>query len=165
MCTDYQKLGSYQTRPSNFNNPDRHIFAFIFLSNRQVLVGRRSHVRLNLVNRSFPGLFQPLDYNQGAPLGFLLIEKAVIGLLGSKDYILRLFPLMAGLASIPLMYYVSRKYGKGLASYISLGLFAVSTQLIYYSSELKQYSSDVLMTLILMLVFPKCMEKMENCAL
>jgi hypothetical protein len=80
-------------------------------------------------------------------------------LLGARDYTLRLLPLLASLAAIPFMVSVSRKYGKGLAVYISLGLFAISTQVIYYSSEVKQYSSDVLIALVLLFLFPKCLEE------
>jgi len=117
---------------------------------------------LNIVNRSFLELLKPLDYNQGAPIGFLFIQKAVVSTFGISDLTLRLIPLFAGLAAIPFMYYVSKLYLKGLASFISLGLFALSTQLIYYSSELKQYSSDVLMALLLLLIFPKCLEEREK---
>jgi hypothetical protein len=114
---------------------------------------------LNLVNRSFLGLLKPLDYSQGAPIGFLLLQKAVVSLLDGRDYTLRLIPLLAGLAAIPLMYSVSKQYGKGLGPFLSLGLFALSTRLIYYSSELKQYSTDVLMTLFLLLIVPRCLEE------
>src|SRR5512137_577512 len=65
----------------------------------------------NLVSRSFLDLLKPLASNQGAPIGFLLLEKVVVTLLGSRDYILRLIPLLAGLASIPLVYSVAKQYG------------------------------------------------------
>lgn len=113
---------------------------------------------LNIVNRSFAELFQPLSYDQGAPLGFLLLQKITIGLLGNWDYVLRLIPLIAGLLSIPLMHQVSRKYSAGIAPYVSLGLFVLSAKLIYYSSELKQYSSDVLVALVILLTAQKYLE-------
>jgi hypothetical protein len=113
---------------------------------------------LNIVNRSFLGLLKPLDFDQGAPIGFLLLQKASISFLGSRDYTLRLIPLLAGLVSIPLMYLVSNKYAGRLSSFISLGLFTLSPKLIYYSSELKQYSTDVLATLVLLFIVPKCLE-------
>ena len=112
----------------------------------------------NIVNRSLLDLIKPLDYDQGTPIGFLFLQKAVVILLGSWDYTLRLIPLLAGLASIPLMYSVSKQYSRGLAPFISLGLFAFSAKLIYYSSELKQYSSDVLATLLLLFMVSKCLE-------
>jgi hypothetical protein len=46
-------------------------------------------IALNLSRRSFAELAKPL-YNQGAPLGFLWIEKAVTGLLGNAEWVLRL---------------------------------------------------------------------------
>ncbi|MGB8212211.1 MAG: glycosyltransferase family 39 protein [Anaerolineales bacterium] len=109
---------------------------------------------LNIVNRSFAGLLKPLDWNQGAPIGFLWAEKLATSILGSKDYILRLFPLISGLASIPLIYLVSKKYVGQLSTFVTLILFVFSSRLIYYSSEAKQYSTDVLTALIILLIAP-----------
>jgi hypothetical protein len=112
---------------------------------------------LNLVNKSFMELLKPLE-NQVAPVGFLLFQKIVIYFLGNRDYILRIIPLLSGLLSIPLLYYTSKKYNSGAAPFVALGLFVLSTKLIYYSSELKQYSSDVLTTLMILLAAQKCLE-------
>lgn len=114
---------------------------------------------LNITERSFRGLFEPLDFDQAAPVGFLLLQKAVVGLFGSRDFVLRLIPLLAGLASVPIMFLVARAYGARLAAFLSLGLLALSPRLIYYSSELKQYSTDVLATLVLLLVASKPLEE------
>jgi hypothetical protein len=130
---------------------------YFFVINRSLWLDE-AVLALNLVHRSFLGLLEPLDFNQGAPVGFLLLQKAVICLLGSSDYILRLVPLLAGLASVPLMYVVSKRYGGQLSVFISLGLFALSPRLVYYSSEVKQYSTDVLITLVLLLIAQKCLE-------
>ena len=37
-------------------------------------------------------MFQPLDYDQGAPIGFLLVEKLFNLILGKHEFALRLFP-------------------------------------------------------------------------
>ena len=113
---------------------------------------------LNLVKRSFLDLLKPLDNNQGAPIGFLILQKVVISLLGNRDYVLRLIPLLAGLVSVPLMYLVAKQYGGQFYSLVALGLFAVSPRVIYYSSELKQYSTDVLVALLLLFVVPRCLD-------
>ena len=113
---------------------------------------------LNIVNRSFRGLTTPLDYNQGAPIGFLLVEKAVISLLGNHDYTLRIIPLLAGLGTIPLIYFVSSQYGRKYYFLLPIGMVAFSSALIYYSSEVKQYSSDAFMALCLIFLFAKCLE-------
>jgi hypothetical protein len=132
--------------------------AYLYILNRSLWLDE-ANLALNLVNRSFFGLLRPLDYGQGAPIGFLLSVKAVISTLGNRDYILRLIPFIAGLVSIPLMYFVGRKYTGQYPTLLSLGLFALSWKLIYYSSELKQYSSDVTVTLLLLLIVPKCLDE------
>ncbi len=115
-----------------------------YIANRSLWLDEAS-LALNIVGRSFTGLTQPLDFEQGAPLGFLFIEKAVLLILGNQDYILRLFPLLSGLLSIYFMYLISKEYF-GMPGLFALSIFVVSWTLIYYSSELKQYSSDVLMS-------------------
>ncbi len=134
---------------------------YFFAINRSLWLDE-AMLALNIVKRSFRELFRPLDFNQGAPIGFLLLLKAVSSLFGSKDYILRIIPLIAGLASIPAMYSVSRQYVGGSYALISLGLFALSPKLIYYSSELKQYGIDVLTSLVILLIAPKCLEDKAN---
>jgi hypothetical protein len=111
---------------------------------------------LNIVNRSFFGLTQPLTNSQGAPIGFLFIQKFFISVFGNTDYILRAFPFMASLISLILIYYVANAYTKGIGKIVFISLFSINSWLIYYASECKQYSSDVMVTLLLLLCFNKC---------
>ena len=53
-------------------------------------------VARNIVDRSLWDLLvSPLAFDQAAPKGFLLVEKAAISLFGSSDYVLRFFPLVS----------------------------------------------------------------------
>jgi len=54
-----------------------------------------SFLALNIIHRSAAGLLKPLDYNQAAPLGFLLLQKAAARYLGSGELVLRLRPIQA----------------------------------------------------------------------
>ncbi len=107
---------------------------------------------LNIINRSFSGLLQHLDYNQYAPLGFLFIEKSITILLGTSEYSLRLFPLISGALSIPIFFLLAKKILKKEATPIALVLFILPWSLIYYSVEVKQYASDIMITLLFYLV-------------
>ena len=122
----------------------------IILRLRQYIADRslwldEANLALNIVGRSFTGLTQPLDFEQGAPLGFLFIEKAMILIFGNRDYILRFFPAISGLISVYLFYRICKEYF-GTPGLFALFFFGVSSSLIYYSNDLKQYSSDVLIS-------------------
>ena len=105
---------------------------------------------LNIVGRSFSGLLKPLDYNQGGPVGFLLAEKLVVNLLGNNELTLRLIPLLTGCASLLLFALLLRQGLGKTGTFTALALFAVGAPSVYYASEVKQYSSDVFIALLLL---------------
>jgi hypothetical protein len=107
---------------------------------------------LNIIHRSYAQLWQPLDYQQGAPIGFLMVEKAITQLWGTHEYALRLWPLLSGLLALILLARLAQKLLAPSATVIAVGLFAMLPSLIFYASELKQYSSDVMITLLLMVL-------------
>lgn len=101
----------------------------------------------NIVGKTLLGLFGPLLNVQLAPPGFLVIEWAVAHTAGGGRYALRFFPIVCGVASLFLFQRVASRCLNARAALIALGLFAVSGDLIYYASELKQYSCDVMLGL------------------
>ncbi|GET37346.1 glycosyltransferase family 39 protein [Microseira wollei] len=107
---------------------------------------------LNIVNRSFWELLQPLDYDQGAPLGFLMVEKLAVEVFGNNEYALRLFPLICGVVSLVLFYQLANRFIQGWGVTIAVGLFASLHYLVYYSSEVKQYSCDLAIALLCSLI-------------
>ena len=147
---------------------------------RQYLSGKslwadEAMLALNIVNRNFAELFKPLEYDQGAPLGFLLVEKFFNALFGRHELVLRFFPLLAGLASLWLFYLLLmslrggdsrrsnllanseiasgyRPRNEGIGFFLALALFAVNPQLVDYASEAKQYIVDVAVALVLLLL-------------
>lgn len=114
---------------------------------------------LNIIERSYSQLFEKLDYNQYAPPGFLVIEKAIISILGKSEFSFRLFPLICSIISIFVFYKLCNKFLSKGAILIGLGFFVISTSLLYYSTETKQYSSDLLITLILILIAQNILDK------
>lgn len=128
-----------------------------YLANRSLWVDEAS-LALNIVQRTFGALTLPLDYNQGAPIGFLFIEKFAILIMGNNEYGLRLFPLFSGLLSVYLIYRLAiEQFGR--SGLFAVLLISISAPLIYYSSELKQYSSDVMFSLLLLYLSTLCLTK------
>ena len=132
------------------------LVAGVLLRLRQYLTGRslwldEAMLALNIVNRNYSELFQPLDYDQGAPIGFILVEKTFNLLFGRNEFSLRLFPLLIGLVSLWMFYLLLKRSTSGAGLWVALTLFAFNPRLIYYSSEVKQYIVDVAVTITLLL--------------
>ncbi len=82
----------------------------------------------------------------------------MITVLGNRDYILRIFPLLGGLATIPLIYLLARRFRGGLVALLPLTLVALNPNLIYFSSEVKQFGIDALAATILLLLGMACLQ-------
>ncbi len=96
-------------------------------------------------------LIEPLTSNQGAPLGFLLLSDLLTTMLGPTDLVLRVVPLLTSVLALWVAYRLSLLVFDSLAGRATfLGLLAAAPVLIYYSSEFKQYSGDVLASLLIL---------------
>jgi hypothetical protein len=95
---------------------------------------------------------EPLALDQVAPPGFLAALKLATSALGPSEFALRLFPLVCGLASLPLFAILAVRTRPGWTSVFATALFAFSPILISYSAEAKPYSTDVCVSLALTLV-------------
>ncbi len=121
-----------------------------YVLNRSLWIDE-AYVSMNILNRSWAGLVQPLDYDEVAPLGFLFAQKGIVSLFGNNEYSLRLLPLLAGIGALLLFYTLARRCLSRNTALLALTLFALLNSHIYYSSEAKQYSTDVLITILLLL--------------
>ncbi len=101
---------------------------------------------LNLVERTPRQLLEPLDWNQGAPAGFLLVTKAAIAVFGTSEWALRLFPFTGSLLGLMGFIWLSRRLLPEKAALLAIALFAISPPLISYSAECKQYATDAALT-------------------
>lgn len=115
-----------------------------FFYNRSLWLDE-SYLALNIVDRSYAGLLQPLDNIQVAPILFLQIEKLCSDLIPNSELGLRLFPLLSFILSLFLLRKLLGSVHRSVFTLIfSLCLFVFNPTVIYYSSELKQYMSDLL---------------------
>lgn len=97
---------------------------------------------INLVERSPARLLEPLDWNQGAPAGFLLAAKATISAFGASEWGLRLLPFAGSVVGLAGFAWVSRRVLPTHAASLAVALAAINPSLISYSSECKQYATD-----------------------
>lgn len=105
----------------------------------------------NIIDRSPAALVGPLDYAQAAQPAFLLIQKGTVAVLGSSEYALRFFPLLCGIGSLLLFARIAGRLLEGWVAPYAVGLFSLGTPFVYFSSQAKQYSSDVAVALVLLL--------------
>jgi len=108
-----------------------------------------SWLALNIVQRSLGGLSGSLGFNQAAPIGFLAVEKVAGAVFGYSEYALRVFPLLCGIAALPAFVWLARRIVSPPAAAFAVLLLSVSDALIYYSSELKPYETDVLAAVLI----------------
>ena len=105
----------------------------------------------NLVAFEIHDFNTTLTENQLAPPGFLAVERIMVRLPLPITPAGRLVPLLCGIASMFLMRSVARRYvtprrpDRG-------GAFRPRHWLLYYSAEIKQYSGDVALTLVALLL-------------
>lgn len=109
-----------------------------------------SVISIDIINRSFPDFINPSpDYDQGQPLGFLVLIKLAVQMFGNSEYAFRLFPLLFGIGSLFLFYRVAKYHIEPKAVLIALGLFAILDPMVQFASELKSYSGDVFFALLI----------------
>ncbi len=106
-----------------------------------------------VMRRPFKDILLAVNIDRHDPLGFHLIEKSLISVWGTSEFIFRLFPFICSLGSIILFYFLAKRYLQPQAVVIAVGLFALCDQLIFYAAESHPYSSDVLITLVMLLCF------------
>jgi len=119
--------------------------------NRSLTEGE-APLAMNILERSYAQLAKPLSYVQAAPVGFLFMQKFMVSTFGNNEYALRFIPLIAGILALFLFYYAARVFLESTGLLIALALFAVNDQLIYFASEIKQYSTDVMFATALLLL-------------
>ena len=114
----------------------------VYLTNRTMWLDEMS-LAGNLVGKPILDFSEQLTGDQLAPFVFLIVQRAIVQLLGASNFALRLVPLAAGIAALYLFAGMTRRILPRRAALVALVLFALSDDLIYYASEMKPYSVDL----------------------
>jgi hypothetical protein len=122
-----------------------------FAEGRDLYMDEASLLR-NLTRLAVFDFHTMLTEEQLAAPGFLVVERLLVRLPLNHVLAARFFPLVCGVCSVLLMRLVACRFLSRPAVPIAVGLFALSDWLLYYSAELKQYSTDVALTLVALLL-------------
>jgi hypothetical protein len=122
-----------------------------YADNRRLYMDEED-LQQNLVGLAFYDFHTPLVRAQLAAPGFLAIERLMILLPLPFALAARLVPFVCSIASMFLMRSVARRYLAAAAVPIAVGLFAMTDWMLYYSVEIKQYSSDAMLALAVLLL-------------
>ncbi len=119
-----------------------------YLNNPSLWVDEGSLAQ-NVLTRNFRQLGEPLDYNQAAPLLFLILSKLSTLLFGVSELALRLVPAACGILALGLMPALCRAARLSPAvTLIATLMLAVTPMCIEYGCQFKQYEGDVLATVL-----------------
>ena len=125
----------------------------MFTQNRSLFIDEAS-LSSQLIERPYSDLFKNLKY-QYAPPFFVVAVKFMTAIFGANEYALRLIPLLASLIGLVFFYRLCRQYLEDIYCLFPLFLFSFGMPVLRYATEVKQYSTDVLITISLLLLCAK----------
>ena len=111
-----------------------------------------ANVARNLFDRSFGGLFLPLDHKQYAPPLYLVAAKACGAWFGYGERALRLPALLGGLAAAAGLVAAGRRLQLGWWTLLPVALLFVNPTVLRYVGEIKPYATDLAVTATLLAV-------------
>lgn len=116
----------------------------------------------NIKTKSYFELFGELRFLQVAPPLFLISIKALFDAckvgtnVAFADMIMVAIPFISSIFSIFVFYFITKEiFEKKITKLFANAFFAINFALINYSYQLKQYSTDVLVVLLVTLAFLK----------
>ncbi len=103
----------------------------------------------NIIRHDESRLLKPLELEQAAPIGHLLLTKEVTRVLGTGERALRLPGLVSSLLAIFLCARLYSRITLPIGSLLGVALLATSPTVLSYAASVKQYSGDVLVSVVL----------------
>lgn len=128
----------------------------VYLQNRNLALDEQS-LALNICERDWTGLFCCLDYQQHFPPFSLVLVEWMTQLTGISDSSLRFWPFLAGVLSLYLFYRIAKKEFQ--FPWLPLLIFAGSVFVLRYQTEFKQYSLDILASVLFLFFLTRPKEK------
>lgn len=112
-----------------------------------------------------PSLQQAIYYDgwlQTTPPLFIVLSRLITVFIGTSNVAFRALPALAGIVSVLLFAFIALRFLKSGFAMIAILLFVFSPRVILYSQSVKQYSTDVLSTIILLVLGSLYIEKRDD---
>ena len=135
------------------------VLACVWCSIKMNLVGRtlwldEAMLAISLNKRSlFELCMSPLEWNQSAPVGYLLMIKIIISLLGNSEFVFRLFSIFAYVILLAAFYVVVKRIVKLEYPMLCTAGLANVAFLLEYSNMFKPYICDALCVMLVLLFY------------
>lgn len=108
-------------------------------------------IALNILYLSPRELLGHLDYDQVAPIGWLMVQKFLSAVGGRPEYSLRLLSLAGGLATLVVFRELAAKLNRGAGLLCAVAMMALSFPVVRYAAEIKPYGLDILFSCLIFL--------------
>ncbi|HAV12836.1 MAG TPA: hypothetical protein DCX06_04980 [Opitutae bacterium] len=117
----------------------------------------------SIIDRGYLELLRPLEYGQVAPHVFLFAVEASTRLFGESEWSLRLIPMLSGCLALVWMGYYARRYLDPVVAIFVCSLMSFSTSLMMYTVNFKQYSGDLLASVVALHLFTLVQDSKRWC--
>jgi len=119
-----------------------------FLYDRSLYIDEAA-LGLNILQRNYAELLQPLSSFQVTPILFLLVTEFLSNTFGHSTIVLRLIPFLFSILSLLFIYPTSYGITKSRHTALTCLILLAFSPLFYrYSTEFKQYAIDLSLTVI-----------------
>src|SRR5262245_41098739 len=104
---------------------------------------------LNVRDRGFAQLAGALWLDQSAPLGWLALERLALLTLGTDERAVRLLTVVFGIGTLFTGVWIGRRWMSPAGATVLVLLCALGEWIVFFTLELKHYSSDTFWALFL----------------
>ena len=111
----------------------------------------------NFLDRGYLDVFDGMWHAQVAPILFVWTEMTIVHWWGGSELVVRLVPIVAGLAALPVFWRFTRQIADRPTAMLALALLSVSYFPVRHAVEVKPYSLDLLLAALLLLLASRWM--------
>ena len=106
-------------------------------------------ILLNVRDRPWSQIAGPLWLDQSAPLGWFVLERGMVLVFGEGERAARFLPVAFGAATLIAALWIGLRWMTPLGAIVLAAMCATGEWLVFFTLELKHYSSDAFWALLL----------------